>query len=86
MLYRLACKIGHSRHSDLTMVSDKRVQVIVQIMLGTSKNNYPVRNCGSFMQNDKCRVMANAFIYHSGAVGGGKYSKAVLRSAKILKE
>lgn len=66
------------------MVSAKRAQVIVQIMLGTSKSNYPERNCGSFMQNNN--VMANAVIYHSGTVGGGKYSKAVLQSAKIQKE
>lgn len=66
------------------MVSAKRVQVIVQIMMGTSKSNYPERNYGSFMQNGN--GMANAVIYHSGTVGGGKNSKAVLQSANIQKE
>lgn len=84
MLYRLGCKIGHSRYSDLTMVSAKKIQVIVQIMMETSKSNYPERNCGNCMQNDN--GMANAVISHSGTVGGGKYSKAVLQSAKIQKE
>lgn len=36
------------------------------------------------MQNDN--VMASAVIYHSSTVGGGKYSKAILQSAKIQKE